>query len=123
MADDISFDPDHTGIAELLVSPGMHEMTRHFAEKGKEFAKAISPDAPPYGQGYIASFQVDSGLVENMTKEPGVRAVSNLVNTSEYATAVELGWDVEHGQRVNKPGYHVLQQTAAFLGDPIERLV
>lgn len=90
----IRYRPDRKGIAALLISPGMQELCRRAAEEGKRYAVSISPDAPPYGAGYIASFRVEFGLVR---KEAGSkRATSELWNDSDHAAAVE--W--RHGQRV-----------------------
>ena len=101
---DFQFEPDHKGIAELLVSPGMHRLVTERARSGMAYAISISPDAPPYGEGYIAEFDVESGLT---VKEAGSRrAAARLVNNSDHATLVEyangdrvLGRTVDHIER------------------------
>lgn len=98
---DVEYKPDHKGIAQLLVSPGMHRLVTERARAGMAYAISISPDAPPYGEGYIASFAVEPGLVVN---EAGSRrAAARLVNNSDHATLVEyangeriLGRTVDH---------------------------
>jgi hypothetical protein len=58
------------------------------------YAISISPDAPPYGAGYIASFRVEPNLIVN---EAGSRrAAARLVNTSDHATLVEY----KNGDRI-----------------------
>lgn len=94
----VEFEPDHKGIAAMLVGPEMHRMVRHFTEHGARFAQSISPDIEPYGRGYIASFEVVSGLVTEVAGER--RATAELWNTSDYAAAVE--WEHDH---------HVLART------------
>lgn len=98
---DVDYKPDHKGIAQLLVSPEMHRLVTAAANEGKRYAESISPDAEPYGEGYIASFEVQSGLVEKVAGSR--RAVARLANTSDHATLVEyangarvLGRTVDH---------------------------
>lgn len=105
---------DHGGMGELLRSPGVRDLVVARANEGAELARNISPDAPPAGEGYVASFEVSSG-VEMVARTR--RAVATLANTSEYAAAVEWGWDEAHGQWSDHPGYHVLSQTADAIGD------
>lgn len=98
---DVTYKPDHKGIARLLVSPEMHQLVTRAAEEGKRYAVSISPDAEPYGEGYIASFRVEGGKTEKVAGSN--RAAAHLVNTSPHATAVEyangsrvLGRTVDH---------------------------
>lgn len=90
----IRYRPNRKGIAALLVSPEMQDMIKDVAEAGMEYAKSISPDAAPYGEGYINSFEVESGLVEKVAGSK--RATSKIKNTAPHAAAVE--W--KHGHRV-----------------------
>lgn len=116
------FEIDRNGIAELLVGREMHNLSRHFAEEAKEFAKAISPVSTSRGSRkthYIDNFEIHAGHVENLTiKHRTERACADLVNTSRYAEAVEQGWQKGIGRQPDHPGYFVLTQTAAFIGDP-----
>lgn len=101
---DVKIEIDHKGIGELLVSPGMHRLVTERAHAGMAYAISISPDAPPYGEGYISSFTVESGLT---VREAGSeRAAAELINTSDHATLVEfangeriLGRTVDHIER------------------------
>lgn len=98
---DFDYKPDHKGIGQLLISPGMHKLVTERATAGMAYAISISPDAEPYGEGYISSFSVESGLVVN---EAGSRrAAARLVNNASHATLVEyangarvLGRTVDH---------------------------
>jgi hypothetical protein len=63
------------------------EMERR-ALRAKEFAESIAPDAPPIGEGYIASFEVESGTEGGIHHD---RAYATLRNTSEHARYVEFG--------------------------------
>jgi hypothetical protein len=107
VADDVRYKPDYRGTAELMRSPGVRGVVELAAYEAIPFAKSISPDAPPYGVGYISSFEVSSG-VERLAGAR--RAVAYLANTSDHAIYVEVGvgYDV---------GHHVLARTA----DHIER--
>jgi len=58
------------------------------AERGKEFAMSVAPDAPPYGEGYIASFEVESGRDGGIH---GDRAYGRLSNGDDAARYVEFG--------------------------------
>lgn len=87
MANRIDYKADHKGIAALLVAPAMMSMVAQYAEAGKEYAIGISPDAPPLGQGYISSFEVDAGHV--VRTGGNRRAAALLRNNSGHAAAVE----------------------------------
>ena len=98
---DVDYRPDHKGIARLLVSPDMHRLVARAAAEGMRYARSISPDAEPYGEGYIASFRVEAGRTEKVAGSN--RAAARLVNTSDHATLVEyangarvLGRTVDH---------------------------
>jgi hypothetical protein len=108
---DVTYKPDRAGVGELLRGPEMRAFVHRVAEEAIPFAVSISPDAPPYGVGYRDAFRVDDDL-EKVTVRGGRRAVARIVNDSDYAVAVELGWDVEHHQFGNHAGYHVLARTA-----------
>lgn len=114
---DVQYRHDFRGVPQLAKSSEMHMMLIDKAIEAKEFAISISPDAPPYGEGYIASFEVDGANYETIS---GVkRAVAYLRNTSDHA------WFVERGQRgagvtASTPspfgrGHHVLSRTIDFL--------
>jgi hypothetical protein len=108
------YKPDHRGIGELMRSPGVRGAVELTAYAGAEVARSLSPDAAPHGTGYIDNFEVTSEI-RNVARTR--RWTADLVNTSDYAAAVEFGWDLEHGQWADRPGYHVLGQTADVIGD------
>jgi hypothetical protein len=81
------YKPDHKGIAQLLVAPSMMKVVALYAEAGMPYAVSISPDADPYGEGYVSSFEVEAGLT---VKTGGNRrAAARLVNTTDHAAHVE----------------------------------
>ena len=108
------YEPDHEGIGALLVSSQMGDVMRAIAQsQALPLARSLSPDAAPYGSGYVDSFKVE---VETIMWAGSPRKVANLVNASDYAAAVEWGWDVAHRQFGNHKGYHVLQTVADVIG-------
>lgn len=102
-----SYKPDYRGTAELMRTPEMLAVVVRAATDAIPFAKSISPDAPPYGAGYIASFTVEPGI-EKISRAR--RAVAELLNTSNHALIVEVG-----------VGYHVGNHVLARTADHIER--
>jgi hypothetical protein len=98
---DVRYKPDHKGIAALLIAPAMMNLVAQAAAEGMQYAISISPDADPYGEGYVSNFEVEAGLV---VKTGGnKRAAARLVNTSPHAIHVEwtngtrvLGRTVDH---------------------------
>lgn len=94
MADRVDYKPNHKGIGQLLVSSDMHRLVTDRARDGMAYAISISPDAPPYGEGYISSFSVESGLVVN--ESGSRRAAARLVNSASHATLVEFA----NGERI-----------------------
>ena len=83
----MTYTPDHRGLGELLVSPGMQEAMHALASKVGAAARAKAPDAAPYGVGYIDGFEVDSGVREGKTP----RAFGRVKNTSPHAVFIEYG--------------------------------
>lgn len=108
---DASYKPDYKGLGEILLSPRVHGLVDLAAIEAIPFAKGISPDAPPYGEGYIASFHADLGRVDNVTRRRGKRAVAYVYNDSDHAIIVE------NGVPGVQEGHHVLARTV----DHIER--
>lgn len=107
------YKPDYIQTGELLRSAGIHRTVIDAAFEAKEFAESISPvhvrdneDASHY----VENFHVDGAHTEYIADNK--RAVAYLYNDSRYATAVELGWDLEHKQWADHRGYHVLGITA-----------
>lgn len=99
---------DHSGLRQIAVGAEMHiGLIDIVLDEAIPYAKAISPDAPPYGQGYIDSFEVQGSKVERIA---GMRrATVHLVNTADHAIYVERG-------RGNyNMGNHVLARTADWL--------
>lgn len=83
------FRPSYSGIGELLTADFMQAEMLRRAEKVKEAAEAIAPDAPPYGAGYKYEFEVEGGVKES--KKGTRRAVGRVTNKSEHAIWVEFG--------------------------------
>ena len=109
MARDVEYRPDHRGTARLMQTSAMRGACELACYHAIEFARSISPDAPPHGQGYVDSFEVDSP--RKLEKIAGTRRVTaRLINTAEHATVVEVGQGYQMG-------HHVLARTA----DRIER--
>lgn len=105
---DVEYKHDYRAVPQLAKSAEMHMLMIDKGFEGMAFAKSISPDAPPYGAGYIESFEVQGSKYEtiNGTK----RAVAHLLNTSDHA------WYVERGtSRSQSMGHHVLSRTIDFL--------
>lgn len=90
----VRYDPNHKEIGKFLVGAQMQKLVTKAANAGKAYAISISPDAPPLGEGYITSFEVESGLVKTIARNP--RACARLWNRAGHAAAVE--W--EHGHRI-----------------------
>lgn len=105
MADN-SYKPDHRGTGDLMRSPQMHGLVELVAHEALPIARGISPDAPPYGEGYVEKFEVSGGE----EKIAGTRrAVAYLANVSDHAVIVEVG--IPGRQK----GHHVLARTADMI--------
>jgi hypothetical protein len=102
------FKPSYRGIGELLTAEFMQVEMRRRAEKGKAYAEAIAPDAPPYGVGYKYEFEVTSGVKES--KKGTKRAFGRVTNNSDHAMWVEFG-----GQ--NTPAHRTLGKSLTAMGD------
>lgn len=114
MAEVVTYKPDRVGTGELMRTVEMRAMLAAKAETAKTIAEILSPDAPPIGVGYRSSF----GIASDTERLAGTdRAVAILYNDSDHAGAVEWGWDLEHNQWANKPGYHVLARTADLIAE------
>lgn len=105
---DVVYKPDHRGTGQLMRTPEMQGAMELACIEAIPGAKAISPDAPPYGEGYIASFVVDGGHLEKIAGTR--RATAYLVNTSDHAAIVEAGLDGR------QEGHHVLSRAMDMLG-------
>lgn len=105
---DVTYKPDHRGTAKLMQTPEMHGAVQLACYEAIPFAQSISPDAPPHGAGYVASFEVDGGKLEKINGTR--RATAYLRNTAEHATSVELGQigDLSSADT----GHHVLSRVA-----------
>lgn len=104
------YTPDYKGIGELMRSPMMHGVVELAAYEAIPFARSISPDDPPYGEGYVASFEVHGGTAMVAHRR---RASADLVNTAPYAVEVELG-QVGDVSRADT-GHHVLARTVDWI--------
>lgn len=114
---DVEYKHDFRGVPQLAKSAEMHMMLIDKVIEAKAFAISISPDAPPYGEGYIASFEVDGTHYE--TFNGFKRAAAYLRNTSDHAWIVERGHQGS-GVMADTPapfgrGHHVLSRTIDFL--------
>lgn len=90
--------PDHRGTGELMRSAGMHVLCIDAAVDALPYARSISPDAPPYGTGYVDSFGIDGGNTEKIAGTK--RAVAYLYNDAVHALVVEVGTDQVNAHRV-----------------------
>lgn len=81
----------------VLNAPWMVEEMRQRAERGKAFAESIAPDAPPYGEGYIASFKVDAGTNGGVHHD---RAYGTLSNSDDAAVFLEFGTEKMPAQHI-----------------------
>lgn len=100
------YQQDYQGVGEMLRAPFMvAEMLRR-AKLVEARAIALAPDAAPYGEGYIASFEVESGVREG--KHP--RAYATVRNTSPHARHVEFG-------NGNTPKHRTLGKALDAAGD------
>lgn len=102
------FNASYAGIGKLLTAEFMQAEMRRRAEKAKDFAESIAPDASPYGVGYKYDFEVDSGIKESSLGAK--RAFGRLSNHSGHALWVEFG-----GQ--NTPAHRVLGKSLTAMGD------
>lgn len=91
------YEPDHIGTGKLLRGDDMADVVRTVAQAGVVYAVSISPDAPPHGAGYIASFDVEVEI-------QGDRQTAVLSNSSDHAVQVEWG-------ARGHSGHHVLSRT------------
>lgn len=99
---DVEYKHDYSALRSIAKGAEMHIMLIDKAAEAKAFAISISPDAPPYGEGYIADFEIDGSHYETINGLS--RATVYLRNQSDHATLVEY-----------KDGYHVLSRTIDFL--------
>lgn len=90
----------------VLNAPWMVEEMRSRAEAGKAFAVSVAPDAPPYGEGYIASFEVESGTGGGVHHD---RAYAELRNTDDAARYIEFGTERTHAHHVLTRAADVMQ--------------
>lgn len=89
---------DRVGFREhLLNAPWMVELMKERAEAGKAYAESVAPDAPPYGEGYIASFEVEAGINGGVHHD---RAYAKLSNADDAAVFVEYGTERQSAQHV-----------------------
>jgi len=89
---------DHAAFREnLLNAPWMVQLMRRRALAGKAYAESVAPDAPPYGEGYIASFEVEAGRDGGIHHD---RAHARLRNTSDHAREVEWGTERQAASHV-----------------------
>lgn len=89
---------DRAGFQEhLLNAPWMVELMKKRAEEGKAYAISVAPDAPPLGEGYIASFEVESGTHGGVHHD---RAYARLSNADDAARFIEWGTERKHAHHV-----------------------
>ena len=90
-------------------SPNLAQYMARRMDAAKAFAESRSPDAAPYGTGYIRSFQVEHD------RFPDGVPLSRLVNTDIKWAVVEYGSAAPRPQGGSSPPNHVFAQTLAFL--------
>lgn len=81
------YKPDYKGVGEMLCSPEMIAEVARRGEAVKARAIEIAPDAPPYGEGYIEHFSVESGVRVGVTR----RAYARVRNDDDKAWLLEKG--------------------------------
>lgn len=91
----------------LLNAEWMVAEMRARAERGLAFAESVAPDAPPYGEGYIASFHVDAGRDGGVHRD---RAYATLSNDDDAAVYIEFGTERTEAQ-------HVLTRALDVMGE------
>lgn len=110
----VRYQKSYSGLGELMNSPEMAEVMRQVAEKGKAYAEGIAPvGIPPEDEhpgNYRDSFEVN---VQSHGGLRGDRAAAQIINTSDYAAALEWG---NGSFPPYSHGYHVLARTAQALG-------
>lgn len=81
----------------VLNAPWMVEAMRKRAEAGKAYAISVAPDAPPLGEGYIASFEVEAHTHGGVHRD---RAEAILSNSDDAAVYIEFGTEQHHSDHV-----------------------
>lgn len=115
-----AYRPNSNGFRAIGVGPEMRKVLAAVAEKGKAHAEALAAqfsstdDSDGEATSYAERFEVQDVTVEWSGRHPGPRAAARLVNTSEYAAAVEWGG---YGRPGSEPGpaHRVLGRTLEFL--------
>lgn len=90
----------------LLNAEWMVAEMQQRAERGQAFAESVAPDAPPYGEGYVASFDVEAG------RDGGVhhdRAYATLSNSDDAAVYLEFGTE-------RTEAHHILTRSLDVMG-------
>lgn len=94
----VRYDPDHRGMARLLMQRDMANPTEDAAQQALQYARSISPEVTG---NYKASFQIEHVIEDG-------RQTIIISNTSPYASFVEWGGRGAEGQ-------HILARTADFI--------
>lgn len=92
------YNPDHRGMARLLMSRDMANPSEDAARRALQFAISISPEKTGH---YKSSFQIEHQIEDG-------RQTIIISNTSDYASWVEWGGK-------GYEGMHVLARTADFI--------
>lgn len=92
------YDPDHQGMARLLMQRDMARPGEDLAQRAIDYARSISPEVTGV---YKDSFEVESHV------EDGRQTVT-IINTAPYASWVEWGGKGAEGQ-------HILARTADWI--------
>lgn len=71
----------------VLSASWMVANMRERAERVKDAAEAMAPDAPPIGEGYKYKFEASAGVRTSPTR----RAYGRVTNTDEAARFIEFG--------------------------------
>lgn len=102
---------DNAGMSAVLVGPDIREGLAVVAEVGKAYAESISPRRTGH---YAGSFEVRADTIEF---DGSPRAAATLINTADYAAAVEWGYQ----RRASDPSpnaHRVLGRTLDHLVEP-----
>lgn len=103
---DVDYRMDRDGLAALLVHEDMAAPLRAAALGGLSMARAIAPDAPPFGQGLKYSFDVDTGVHQPLGGTP--RQTAFIYTTDPAGAHKEFGHRASNGRWVE--GAHVLKR-------------
>lgn len=99
---------DYRALKRLMArSTELEGFIRRRLSEGAAYARSISPDAPPYGAGYIAGFGVE------VHQFPDGVPIGTLFNSSPIWAVIEKGsgQGTPRQQGGSSPPFHILART------------